>query len=148
MTLLGQQGIDADRVSFVGPQPHLRYLEFYHGIDIGLDTLPYNGHTTSLDSFWMGVPVITLVGQTVVGRAGFCQLQNLGLSELIAQTPEQFVDIALKLAGDLPRLQALRGSLRDRLRKSPLMDARSFTRSIEGAYRAMWKRWCAATASP
>ena len=54
-------------------------METYHQIDIGLDTFPYNGHTTSLDSFWMGVPVVTLVGQTVVGRAGLSQLTNLGL---------------------------------------------------------------------
>ena len=56
-----------------------------------LDTVPYNGHTTSLDSFWMGVPVVTLVGPTVVGRAGLCQLMNLGLPELIASSPEQYV---------------------------------------------------------
>ena len=68
-------------------QPRPQYLELYHGIDVGLDTFPYNGHTTSLDSFWMGVPVVTLVGQTVVGRAGLSQLTNLGLPELVGHTP-------------------------------------------------------------
>ncbi len=91
----------------------------------------------------MGVPVITLVGKTVVGRAGLCWLQNLGLPELIAQTPDQFVQIALKLASDLPRLQTLRGTLRERMRQSPLMDAPRFARQVEAAYREMWRRWCA-----
>ena len=118
-------------------------MELYQRIDVGLDTFPYNGHTTSLDSFWMGVPVITLVGQTVVGRAGLSQLSNLGLQELIAQTPEQYVSIAAALAGDLPRLSQLRATLRERMQGSPLMDARRFARNIEAAYREMWRRWCA-----
>ena len=79
-------------------QPREQYLELYHEIDLGLDTFPYNGHTTSLDAFWMGVPVVTLAGQTVVGRAGVCQLSNLGLPELIARGTEQFVQIAVELA--------------------------------------------------
>ena len=104
-----------DRVTFVAHQPRPQYLEYYHGIDIGLDTVPYNGHTTSLDSFWMGVPVVTLVGPTVVGRAGLCQLMNLGLPELIASSPEQYVRIAAELAHDLPRLSRLLSRPRDRM---------------------------------
>ena len=128
-------------MTFVAHQPRPQYLTYYHGIDIGLDTVPYNGHTTSLDSFWMGVPVVTLVGQTVVGRAGFGQLMNLGLPELIAASPEQYVRIAAELAGDLPRLADLRATLRQRLRASPLMDAPRFARNVEAAYRQMWRRW-------
>jgi predicted O-linked N-acetylglucosamine transferase (SPINDLY family) len=143
LDLLEQQGVAPDRVTFAGRLPHARYLELYHRIDIGLDTFPYNGHTTSLDSFWMGVPVVTIVGQTVVGRAGLSQLRNLGLPELIAQTPEQFVSIAVALAGDLPRLSALRATLRDRMQQSRLMDAPRFARNIEAAYRTIWQRWCA-----
>jgi predicted O-linked N-acetylglucosamine transferase (SPINDLY family) len=119
-------------------------LELYNQIDIGLDTFPYNGHTTSLDSFWRGVPVITLVGQTVVGRAGLCQLHNLGLPDLIAHTPDQFVDISARLANDLPQLAHLRTTLRDKIKKSPLMDAPRFARNIEAAYRTIWQNWCAA----
>jgi predicted O-linked N-acetylglucosamine transferase (SPINDLY family) len=117
-------------------------LELYHQIDIGLDTFPSNGHTTSLDSFWMGVPVVTHVGQTIVGRAGYCQLKNLGLAELIAETPEQFIAIAAGLAGDLARLASIRASLRERMEKSPLMDAPRFAGHVEAAYRAIWQRWC------
>ncbi len=143
LDFLSQEGITPDRVNFVARQPRRRYLELYHRLDIGLDTVPYNGHTTSLDSFWMGVPVITIVGETVVGRAGLSQLRNLGLSELIADTPEQFVRIAAELAGDLPRLTRLRATLRERIERSPLMDAPRFARNIEAAYRTMWRRWCA-----
>jgi predicted O-linked N-acetylglucosamine transferase (SPINDLY family) len=139
--LLRQEGVASGRVTFVEHRPRQQYLELYHRIDIGLDTLPYNGHTTSLDALWMGVPVVTLVGRTVVGRAGLSQLSNLGLPELIADAPEQFVRVAVELAGDRPRLSKLRSTLRARMRQSPLMDAPRFARNVEAAYRAMWQRW-------
>jgi len=142
LDVLGQQGVARERVAFVCQQPRRKYLELYQRIDLGLDTLPYNGHTTSLDSFWMGVPVVTLVGQTIVGRAGLSQLMNLKLPELIAQTPEQFVQVAAALAKDLPRLTELRSTLRQRMERSPLMDAPRFARNIEAAYREMWRQWC------
>ncbi len=137
------EGIDPQSVEFVSKQSRLEYLRTYNRIDIGLDTFPYNGHTTSLDSFWMGVPVITLVGQTVVGRAGLSQLTNLGLAEFIAQTPEQYVQIAARLAGDLERLAHLRATLRTRMSQSKLMDAKAYARGVEAAYREMWREWCA-----
>jgi protein O-GlcNAc transferase len=139
---LAREGIDPERVEFVSYLPRRRYLELYHRIDIGLDTFPYNGHTTSLDSLWMGVPVVTLVGKTAVSRAGWCQLSNLGLCELAATTAEQFVRIAVDLSEDLPRLSALRGTLRQRMEHSPLMDGPRFARNIEAAYRQMWRVWC------
>jgi predicted O-linked N-acetylglucosamine transferase (SPINDLY family) len=131
-----------DRVDFVSRDSRRNYLQFYHRIDLGLDTLPYNGHTTSIDSLWMGVPVVTLVGRTVVGRAGFSQLSNVGLSELAATTAERFVELAANVAADLPRLTELRRTLRDRTRSSPLMDGERFARDIESAYRQMWLTWC------
>ncbi len=139
---LHQEGIAAARVVFADKRPRPEYLKLYHRIDIGLDPLPYNGHTTSLDAFWMGVPTITMPGKTVVGRAGWSQLCNLGLKELAAETPEQYVALAAELAGDLPRLQELRGTLRQRMLQSPLMDAPRFARNMESAYRQMWRRWC------
>ena len=134
--------IDPGRIEFVPFQPRQDYLREYHRIDLGLDTLPYNGHTTSLDSFWMGVPVVTRVGKTVVGRAGWSQLSNLNLTELAGQTDDQFVSIAAQLAGDRPRLSALRSSLRATMQSSALMDAPKFARHIESAYRRMWRTWC------
>jgi protein O-GlcNAc transferase len=140
--LLHRDGIAPDRIEFVTQRPRIPYLELYHRIDIGLDTFPYNGHSTSLDSFWMGVPVIIFVGKTVVGRAGVSQLTNLGLTELIANTPQEYVRLATELAGDLPRLAELRRTLRPRMQASPLMDAPLFARDIEAAYRRMWRIWC------
>jgi len=138
---LGKEGIDPNRVEFAPRQSRREYLELYHRIDIGLDSFPYNGHTTSLDSFWMGVPVVTLVGQKAVSRAGLCQLSNLGLADLAGQTPEQFVQIAVALANDLPRLQQLRSTLRQRMGQSQLMDAPRFAANVEAAYRWMWRKY-------
>lgn len=138
---LNREGIAVERLEFVGRQSRAEYLRTYHRIDIGLDTTPYNGHTTSLDSYWMGAPVVTLVGERVVGRAGLSQLSNLGLEGLAARSEEEFVGIAVGLAKDAQRLAGLRGSLRGRMEKSPLMDAAGFARDIEAAYRGMWGVW-------
>lgn len=138
-----QEGVAADRVTFILEKPRAEYLALYQEIDLCLDTFPYNGHTTSLDCLWMGVPVVTLVGQTAVGRGGLSILSNLGLPELAAEDADQYVRIAVALANDRPRLAELRRTLRDRLQKSPLMDAPRFARNIEAAYREMWRRWCA-----
>lgn len=141
--LFEREGVRAERIVFEVPRPRIKYLELYHQVDIGLDTLPYNGHTTSLDSYWMGVPVVTLVGETIAGRAGLSQLSNLGLGELAGRTGEAFVEIAVGLARDTTRLAELRRTLRERMRGSPLMDGARFARRVEGAYRRMWERWCA-----
>jgi len=133
-----KNGINAVRVSFVPFQPRSAYLQTYHQIDLGLDTLPYNGHTTSLDSYWMGVPVVTRVGQTCAGRAGLSQLFNLGLTELAAESDEEFVKIARDLGQNLDRLAELRHTLRERLRHSSLMDGKRFARNMEAAYLRMW----------
>ncbi len=136
-------GIAPERIEFRGRCARAEYLKLYNEIDLCLDTVPYNGHTTSLDSLFMGVPVVTLVGSTPVGRAGLSQLMNLGLPELIAHSPEQYIQIAACLAQDIPRLTALRAALRERMRKSPLMNAVQFAGDIESLYRQMWRQWCA-----
>ena len=135
-------GLAAERVDFVPIQPRPRYLETYHRIDLGLDTFPYNGHTASLDSLWMGVPVVTRMGKTAVSRAGLSQTANLGLTDLVARTPEEFVKLAVAWASDLPRLADLRSKLRPRMAKSPLMDSTRFARNIEAVYRDVWRTWC------
>jgi predicted O-linked N-acetylglucosamine transferase (SPINDLY family) len=143
LAVLEREGVVAARVAFVDKRPRPEYLGLYHRIDLCLDTLPYNGGTTSLDALWMGVPTLTMPGRTAVGRAGVCLLQNLGLPELIAAGPEDFARIAAEWAADLPRLSQLRATLRDRLEDSPLMDAPRFARNVEAACRLMWQRWCA-----
>jgi protein O-GlcNAc transferase len=141
---LEKAGVARGRVEFVGMQSRSDYLATYHRIDVCLDCVPYNGHTTSLDAFWMGVPVVTLVGPTIVGRAGLSQAKNLGLDELVATEAEQFVAIAAGLADDLPRLATLRRELRGRMQRSPLMDSPRFTRALEAAFREAWRSYCVA----
>jgi predicted O-linked N-acetylglucosamine transferase (SPINDLY family) len=138
---LQSMGVDPTRVEFAPKRPREQYLELFHHIDLMLDTFPYNGHTTSLDSFWMGVPVVTLLGQPAVSRAGLCLATNLGLTELVAQNAQDYVRLAIDLALDLPRLAALRSTLRPRMRESPLMDGVRFARNMEHAFRTMWLRW-------
>jgi predicted O-linked N-acetylglucosamine transferase (SPINDLY family) len=146
LRVFAANGVASPRIDFVDYQSRERYLDTYNRIDIALDTLPYNGHTTSLDAYWMGVPVVTLVGETVVGRAGLSLANNLELSAWIARTADDFVAIATRFAADPEELTALRGSLRRRLQSSPLMDARRFTRDLEGVYREAWQRFCATAA--
>ena len=143
--VLGESSIDSSRISFVARQSRRRYLQTFHRIDICLDTFPYNGHTTSLDSFWMGVPVVTKTGVAAVSRGGWSQLSNLGLTELADDSEEWFVKIATSLATDVNRLRDLRATLRRRMMDSPLMNAPRFARSVESAYRSMWERWSSRT---
>ena len=143
----GKNAITMDRIEFTEHQAWLDYLNTYSRIDIGLDPIPYNGGITSCDSLWMGVPVVSLAGRTAVGRAGKSILSNIDLQELVANTPEEYVGIAVKLAGDLPRLTELRHTLRERMQTSPLMDARRFTRNMEVIYRDIWRKWCGGAAS-
>ena len=118
------------------------YFRIYERMDVALDPFPYGGGTTTCDALWMGVPVVSLAGQTAVGRGGLSILSNLGLADLVARDPDQYVAIAAALAGNLPHLCELRATLRNRMQKSPLMDASGFARNIEAAYRSMWQRWC------
>ena len=140
---MAQRGIDRQRIQFTERVPRPEYLALYRQIDIALDTFPYGGHTTSLDAFWMGVPVVSLLGSTVVGRACLTYARHLELTDLVARDATEFVNIAVRLANDQRRLQTLRNGLRAKLRASPLMDAPRFARSLESAYRAMWRLWCA-----
>jgi predicted O-linked N-acetylglucosamine transferase (SPINDLY family) len=141
--MLGQAGIGPERLQVLGRVPDIAgHLACYGRVDIALDTFPYHGTTTTCEALWMGVPVVTLAGQTHVSRVGVSLLSNLGLAELIATSPGEYVDLAVGLAADLPRLAGLRASLRERMRASPLMDAAAFASDMEAAYREMWRKWC------
>jgi predicted O-linked N-acetylglucosamine transferase (SPINDLY family) len=136
-----RQGVDPSRIGFVERVPRDQYGRLFHEIDITLDTFPYNGHTSSLDSLWMGVPIVTQPGRLPVSRAGLSILSNLRLTELVAQSAQDYVRIATHLAHDLPRLAALRSSLRQRLQTSPIMDASRFAQNLEATYQRMWIQW-------
>jgi predicted O-linked N-acetylglucosamine transferase (SPINDLY family) len=118
------------------------HLDLYRRIDIALDPFPFTGSTATFEALWMGVPVVTLLGDTMVGRWSAAMLHALELDDLIARTPEEYVEIALALAGDPLRLEALRAGLRDRVRQSPLCAGAPFARHFERLMRALWRRWC------
>jgi protein O-GlcNAc transferase len=142
-TIFIQKSISAEKIVMLPPEPSIRgHLEIYNRIDIGLDTFPYNGTTTTCEAMWMGVPVITLAGNTHASRVGMSLLSNVGLQELIARSPDEYLEITVALSKNLNRLQSLRESLRDRMSHSPLTDARRFTANLEMCYRKMWERWC------
>jgi predicted O-linked N-acetylglucosamine transferase (SPINDLY family) len=130
------KGIDRQRLRFADRGD--RYFHHYHDIDICLDPLPYTGHTTTLDALWMGVPMVTLRGNTSVARGSVTALSNTNLVDLIARTSDQYASIAQNLAGDLNRLTSLRNELRNRLQSSPICDEAGFTRNLENAFREMW----------
>ncbi len=145
---LEQAGVDPRRLRFVERAPLSTYLQMFAQIDIALDPFPYGGGTTTCDALWMGVPVVSLAGQTAVGRGGGSILSNIGLPELVARTKEEYVQIASNLARNIPHLDHLRMTLRDRMQASPMMDAPQFTRDVEQAYRTIWSHWCAQQGRP
>jgi protein O-GlcNAc transferase len=142
LATLDQLGVNASRVEMVRPCLRPEYLQIYHRIDVMLDPFPYNGITTTCDAIWMGVPVVTLVGELPAARAGLSLLSNLGLPELAANNEQEYVQIASHLANDRARLTELRQTLRQRMEASPLMDGPRFARGFENALRQAWRTWC------
>jgi protein O-GlcNAc transferase len=136
-----ERGISRDRLRFVARRPFADYLALHQEADILLDTFPVNGHTVTCHALWMGLPPISLAGETHIQRLGASVLNNMNLGELIASSPAEYVEIAERLAGDLPRLAALRSGMRERFNASPLADGRQFAREFETACRRIWRRW-------
>jgi predicted O-linked N-acetylglucosamine transferase (SPINDLY family) len=144
-----EHGILKDRVPLRAQLPQIaEHLGHYSLVDIGLDPFPYHGTTTTCEALWMGVPVVSLAGDQHVSRVGVSLLTRLGLSELIAQTPESYIVRAAGLATHLTHLQMLRMNLRRIVAASPLCDATAVTRGLEEAFRTMWKKWCAERTAP
>jgi len=136
------RGVARDRIEFVGGQKFDEYLETYNRIDIALDPFPYNGGTTTCDALWMGTAVISLAGDLATRRAGASLLHQVGLDEWVARTPEEYIEIALRVAGDESQRAALRRSLRQRMLGSPLCDRRRLQKELGEVYRTMWRTWC------
>jgi predicted O-linked N-acetylglucosamine transferase (SPINDLY family) len=136
-------GIDPARIELRGwAADRRRHLEHYGGIDIALDTFPYNGTTTTCEALWMGVPVITLAGEMHMSRVGATLLRGLGLADLVARDAAEYANIAIALAADSARLKSLRATLRSRLLASPLLDHAGFTKKLEAHCRRVWATWC------
>ena len=124
-----------------GDSRHPELLASYNRVDIALDPFPYSGGLTTLESLWMGVPVITLGGERFCSRHSLTHLTILGLTETIAADAETYITTALILAENLDHLAAMRSSLRPRMAASPLCNGVKFTRNLEAAYRSMWQAW-------
>ncbi len=137
------QGIAADRIAIdAAIDDHVTHLGRYGKVDIALDTFPFSGATTNFEALWMGVPVVTLPGTRFVARMGASILSTIGMPELIAASREDYVQIATALAQDIQRLAGIRRDLRARILASPISDGTTFARSVEVAYRTMWRQWC------
>jgi predicted O-linked N-acetylglucosamine transferase (SPINDLY family) len=137
---LVSRGVEEERIAFKGGLGLYEHLAVIAQADIALDTFPYNGQTTSCECLWMGVPVLTLAGNTHVSRVGHAILHRIGLGDWVAKTIEEYSGIA---AGVQPEaLARLRAGMRARLASSSLLDGRGVTHEIERAYRWMWRRWC------
>jgi predicted O-linked N-acetylglucosamine transferase (SPINDLY family) len=140
--LFEANGISARRLVLLPTTLFPAHLASYGQVDIALDPFPYNGCYTSCEALWMGVPVVTLAGNTTYGRYGVSLLTTLGLTRHIAATPEAYVTIAVKLAKNRRKLAALRAELRPRMAASLLCNTKGYAQGVEDAYRMMWRRWC------
>ena len=140
---LGEHGIAANRIEMLERQSMHDYLALHHRVDFLLDTFPYCGGTTTLLAMWMGVPFVTLVGETAISRTSAGLLDGVGLSnELIAKTEAEYVEKAILAVSNLDQLAEWRATLRSRL--APLLDSGAgYVRELEFHFRAIWREWCA-----
>ncbi len=134
------RGIDAERITVLPGCEHYAFVQTYERIDIALDTFSWNGGTTTLEGLWQGVPVVTLNGDRWVARAAASILKTIGRPEWIGETVDDYVDIAVSLAGDAAALGEMRSGQRERIAASPLCDAPGFARKLEAAYVEMHER--------
>lgn len=135
-------GIDPRRLIMEGHDSRDDYLAAYRRVDIGLDPFPFPGGTTTAESLWMGVPVLTLTGERFLSRQGVGLLLNAGLPEWVASDHADYVGRAVSYAANLERLAELRGRLRNQVLSSPVFDAARFARHFEAALRDIWSLWC------
>ena len=135
-------GLEDGRLELRGRSSHQEMLEQYGEIDIALDPFPFNGGMTTLEALWMGVPVVTMAGTGVVSRQSTSALANLGLTELVFDDLDGYIQGAVALANDPRRLDKLRQDMRSRMAQSPLCQPEQFTHDLEALYRRMWQAWC------
>jgi len=134
-----RHGVAPERLLLEGPEPRAAYLAAYGRVDMGLDTWPFPGGTTTAESLWMGVPVLTLAGEEFLSRQGSGMMRSVGLEDWVATSSEDYLRLAAQKAADLDALGQLRAGLRERALRSPLFDAAQFARDFEDAMRGMWQ---------
>jgi protein O-GlcNAc transferase len=141
LDLFARHGIDQKRIQFCGERPYDCHLEFLASVDIALDSFPFNGAMTTLEGLWMGVPIVTLMGQTCVARQGYDILSRLGLDVFAARHPDEYVAKAISFARQWDELACIRAALRNLLLDSPLCRPGRMASELEFAYREMWQHW-------
>jgi predicted O-linked N-acetylglucosamine transferase (SPINDLY family) len=135
--------VPKERIRIESWKPSAEHLKLYGEVDIVLDTYPFNGCITTLEGLWMGVPIVSLVGEnSLLSRTGLSILNRIGLEFFAAATPREFVAKAVAFSQNLDALAKIRASLRQRMAASTLCDTKSYAASVEAAYRKMWYRWC------
>jgi predicted O-linked N-acetylglucosamine transferase (SPINDLY family) len=134
--------VDPQRIECLGWSSHETLLAEYGRINLALDPFPYNGGLTTCEALWMGVPVITCPGETFASRHSMSHLSTIGLTETIARNLDEYVELAVSFATDLPRLSALRAGLRERMAASPLCDGKRFAENLMRLLRKLWREWC------
>ncbi|MSP49953.1 MAG: tetratricopeptide repeat protein [Alphaproteobacteria bacterium] len=143
-----RRGVAPSRLALHGRQTdRLSHLGLVGNFDIALDPFPFNGNTTTYEALWMGVPVVSMAGRRLVGRMSAAMLRQVGLDDLVATSEDDYVAVAARLARDAERRLRLRRELRARLTASRLLDASAYARSVESAYREMWRSWCGSRSS-
>lgn len=130
--------IDLDRVDLFGGVSRDEYLAAYGDVDVVLDTFPFSGGTTTAEALWMGVPTVTLSGNTLVSRQGESMLHCAGLADWVARTEQEYIQIAVDKASDLSRLAQTRTGLRATVLASPLFDGVQFAKNLESAFEGMF----------
>lgn len=138
-----EQGVSQGRIDLNYSSPSRAVWDAYNSVDIALDPFPHNAGTTTFEALWMGVPVLSLMERPPLGRFGAAILVPLGLEDWLAGSEEHYVALAQAKALDLASLAGFRRTLRQRLEKSAFRDEIGFARAMEGAFREMWRRWCA-----
>jgi len=135
-------GINPARILIYGNHyPTIEHFKAYNEVDIALDTFPYNGTTTTCDALWMGIPVITLQGDSHAGRVGVSLLQTIGCPELIAEDKTDYINRAVKLALDSDRLSNYHRNIRNLMQNSPLMDSAGFAKNFTLTLNEIWGKW-------
>ena len=138
-----RRGVEGGRIDVLPFLPLASFLAFFRDVDVALDPFPYGGGTTTLHTLWMGVPVVTLEGESELARATPAAMRGVGAPEFVATSMERYVEIAVAAARDPTTLASLRSQLRERLRASGAMDYGRLARDVEAAFRSMWRAWCA-----
>ena len=141
--LFAAGGVGPERLELLGWSPRARMLAEYNRLDLVLDPFPYSGGITTCEALWMGMPVITLPGKTFAGRHSLSHLSNVGLTETVVRDVADYVELAVRIARDLPRLAQWRAELRGQVARSPLCDGPRFAANLMKALRSIWQEWVA-----